>query len=183
EEHNTLSILKTIEERYDLRPLNALDAKASSLTNGLHPRANPSLGVTYLERDGENPGKSVLIVLGTQAHDEIAINNTALGVRVRSNSHEADVDQTFTSPLSRIEVYAQGGGDRIDIGEDVTAPALVFGGAGPDWIHAGGGPSVIVGGAGRDELTGGNGAAILIGGAAAGTIKSGAGPRPHISRR
>src|SRR5262249_17346567 len=149
----------------------ALDAKASSLTSSLQTRANPSLGVTYLERDGENPGKSVLIVLGTQAADSIEIGATGLGVRVQIRSHEVDVDQTFTTPLSRIEVYSQGGGDRIEIGDEVTTPALVFGGAGSDRIHAGGGPSVVIGAGGRDELNGGAGAAILIGGAGADDIE------------
>src|SRR5262249_9485139 len=88
EEYNTLSILKTIEQRYDRRSVNALDAKASSLTNSLHTRADASLGVAYLERDGENPGKSVLIVLGTQACDTIDISGTATGVRVRMRGRE-----------------------------------------------------------------------------------------------
>ena len=36
-QHDTLSILKTIEERYGLQPLNALDANASDLSNDFIP--------------------------------------------------------------------------------------------------------------------------------------------------
>ena len=37
-QHDTLSILKTIEERFGLAPLNALDAQASSLKSSLNLR-------------------------------------------------------------------------------------------------------------------------------------------------
>ena len=36
-EHDTLSILKTIEDRFALQPLNALDANASNLDNDFIP--------------------------------------------------------------------------------------------------------------------------------------------------
>ena len=163
-EHNTLSILKTIEERFDLRPLNRLDAKASSLTSALETRHDPSLGLAYAERDAENPSKSILIVLGTEGRDDIDISSTALGVRVQMDGRDTHVDKTFQN-LTRIEVYGQGGGDRIDIAAEVTVPALVFGGSGGETMHAGGGPAVLVGGSGHDELVGGTAPAILIGGA------------------
>src|SRR5262245_35051448 len=92
------------------------------------------------------------------------------------DSDEAPVvDHTFTESLSRIEVYAQGGRDRIDIASDVTSPAFVFGGNSGDIVHAGGGPAVLVGGAGRDELHGGSAPAILIGGRGADELEGGSG--------
>src|SRR5262249_13485801 len=122
----------------------------------LQSRGQSSLGVTYLERDGENPSKFVLIVLGTEDEDQIAISGVSGGVRVRIDSDEAPVvDRTFTESISRIEVYAQGGHNRIKIASDVTSPALVFGGNAGDVVHAGGGPTVLWGRAGRYGLLGG----------------------------
>jgi acid phosphatase len=167
-EHNTLSILKTIEERFDLQPLNALDAKASSLTNSLRANGNPSLGVTYVERDGDNPSRFVLIVMGTAGADTITIGNAGSGsgggTHVRISGHDTWVDETFPNPLNRIEIYSQGGGDHIEIAADVTIPAIVFGGSGGNHVHAGGGAAILVGGADHDRLEGGQAPAILIGG-------------------
>jgi len=170
EQHNTLSILKTIEQRFALNPLNERDAKSSSLTSALQPHGSASLGVTYLERDGESPGKFVLIAFGTEEDDKIAISRVGGGVHVRIDSEDEDapaVDRTFTDSISRIEVYAQGGHDKITIASDVTSPAVVFGGNGGSDVHAGGGPTVLVGGTGRDKLHGGSASAILIGGGGA----------------
>src|SRR5262245_44170200 len=163
-EHNTLSILKTIEERFDLGPLNARYAKASSLTSGLQMRHDPSLGVAYAERDADNPSRFALIVLGTEGRDAIDITSTSLGTRVQIGGHDTHVDRIFQN-ISRIEIYSQGGGDRIEISRDVTIPALVFGGDGGETVRAGGGAAVLVGGSGRDELEGGLAPTIMIGGA------------------
>src|SRR5262245_27764972 len=80
------------------------------------------------------------------------------------SGRETHVDRTFQN-ISRIEIYSQGGGDRIDISPEVTAPALVFGGNGGETVHAGGGAAVLVGGSGHDELEGGMAPTIMIGGA------------------
>src|SRR5262245_30490009 len=90
------------------------------------------------------------------------------------SGRETHVDRTFQN-ISRIEIYSQGGGDRIDISPEVTAPALVFGGNGGETVHAGGGPAVIVGGSGHDQLEGGIAPAILIGGANQDQLKGASG--------
>src|SRR5262245_23306043 len=163
-EYNTLSILKTIETRYDLPPLNDLDRKASSLTSNLQTKNDPSLGLAYLERDADSPGKFVLIVLGTESNDYIRIDSDVTGVRVRIFGSECQVDQTVQGEISRIEVYAQGGNDQVNIAQNVTAPAFVFGGDGHDELQAGGGPAVLVSGRGGDTRKGSASPAILIGG-------------------
>ncbi|HME99788.1 MAG TPA: acid phosphatase [Terriglobia bacterium] len=163
EEHNTLSILKTVETRFDLQPLNALDSAASSLTSALQPDAEPSVGDAFVERDADNPSKFVLVVVGTEDRDTISIVGGSETI-VQFSSDKVNFLRTFSENISRIEVYAQGGADDITIAPSVTVPALVFGGDGDDEVRAGGGPVVFVGGAGRDRLEGGLAPAILIGG-------------------
>src|SRR5262245_22839597 len=117
------------------------------------------------KRDADDPSRFVLIVMGTDRSDDISIDFEASGIRVRMTSDRTSVDRTFNSPVTRIEVYAQGGDDHVRIAEDVSTPALVFGGDGYDELQAGAGASVLVGGRGGDELKGGRTApAILIGG-------------------
>src|SRR5262249_14300827 len=122
-ELNTLSILKTVEERFDLDALNDLDAKASALTSGLQRHGDPSFGMAYAQRDADMPSAFSLIVLGTEENDDITIEPAAGGLHVRIGSERNDFEQTFQGQFSRIEVYAQAGADHIEIAPGVTAPA------------------------------------------------------------
>jgi Ca2+-binding RTX toxin-like protein len=80
-----------------------------------------------------------------------------------------------TRRLSRIEIYGQGGGDNIQIENQVTLPVLVLCGGGNNFVHTGGGPSVVVAGAGDDVIEGGSGRNVLIGGQGRDHLKAG----PH----
>src|SRR5262249_6824526 len=55
-EHDTLSILKTIEQRFGLPALNSLDANASTLESSFQSTPKVSLGFAYLQPDADNPG-------------------------------------------------------------------------------------------------------------------------------
>ncbi|VTR92440.1 Probable aggregation factor core protein MAFp3, isoform C OS=Cyanothece sp. CCY0110 GN=CY0110_08276 PE=4 SV=1: PKD [Gemmata massiliana] len=99
---------------------------------------------------------------------------TIATVNPRTNGYDVDLTIggshigvfTITSPepVSRLEIYAQAGDDTVTVAGGVSLPAIVFGGAGNDWIKAGGGNSVLVGDAGSDTLLGGAGRDVLIGG-------------------
>jgi phospholipase C len=174
-EHDTLSILKTIEDRYHLTPLNQLDAKASSLANDFQNKAHASIGSAYVQPDAENPGKFTLVVQGTEGNDNIHVTLDGGELHVQIDGSGVHYDHFFAQSISRLEVYGLGGNDHITVAKDVTVPAFLFGGSGNDVIQAGGGPSVIVGGSGHNTLVGGSGADILIGGSGSSTLKAGSG--------
>jgi phospholipase C len=180
-QHDTLSILKTVEDRFDLRPLNSFDQHASSLASNFQSTPHVSIGSAYLQRDGDNPSKFALIVQGTEDDDRIRITKDGDALRVQIDSEDLHYDHFFQGPISRLEVYAQGGDDGIVIDPAVTVPAFAFGGGGDDVIQAGGGPTVLVGGKGDNTLVGGSGASLLIGGAGQSHIKAGSGDSIQIA--
>jgi phospholipase C len=193
-QHDTLSILHTLEQRYGLKPLNQYDANASSLVSNFQATPHVSIGSAYVQPDANDKGNFTLIVQGTEGNDNIQITKVATGIRVqidpRTDDHEGDddnkgneggkskgthFDMTFTQTITRLEVYGQGGNDHITVAADVTIPAFLFGGAGNDVIQAGGGPTAEVGGGGSDTLRGGSGPALLIGGAGKDNLEAGSG--------
>jgi hypothetical protein len=174
-QHDTLSILKTIEDRFGLQPLNDRDAAASSLASNFQPQANVSIGSAYVQPDADHPGKFALIVQGTEGSDHIQITPDNGQLRVQIDGPGVHYDQEFALPISRLEVYGQGGNDHIEIDPAVTAAAFVFAGDGNDHVEAGGGPTVLVGGGGNDELVGGSGPTILIGGKGHDHLEAGTG--------
>jgi phospholipase C len=166
--HDTLSILSTIEKRFNLAPLTQYDANASTLESSLQSTANADIGRAYLQPDADNVGKFALIVGGTESSDHISVtqDDTTHSITVTIDNGALDFSQSFDGgKISRIEVYGQGGNDHVEIASNVTTPAFVFSGGGNDHVEAGGGPSVVVGGQGNDHLNGGTGFSILIGGA------------------
>jgi phospholipase C len=177
-QHDTLSILKTIEQRFDLPPLNQLDANASSLANDFQASPHASIGNAYLQIDADHPGQFALIIQGTEGNDKINVTTDGSSLRVQIKGKGVDFDQFFDTTnqkISRLEIYGQGGDDHITVAKDVTTPAFIFGGAGNDVIKAGGGPTVAVGGSGHNELFGGAAADILIGGSGRSEIEAGRG--------
>jgi hypothetical protein len=163
-EHDTLSILKTIEEQFQLQPLSQYDANASDLVDDFQNTPQVSIGSAYAQPDADNPRQFALIVQGTQGNDQIQITSDGSNVRVQISGSGVSYDHSFAEPISRIEIYGQSGDDSITVDQNVTIPAFIFSGNGNNVITAGGGPSVVVGGAGNNILTGGSGPSILIGG-------------------
>jgi len=89
------------------------------------------------------------------------------------------------APTGQIVVYGLDGGDTIRLEDarighhwlDISAPAVIFGGAGGDTIDARGSSAnnVLVGGSGNDVLYGGSGRNLLIGGGGADMLYAGSG--------
>jgi Ca2+-binding RTX toxin-like protein len=179
--YDTLSILKTLEERYRLPPLNKTDAAARSMVECFQDAAHAAIDVAYTQPDAERPCRSVLVVGGTPWADQIHISNEDVWtvVRIRSAGNVTARRSKFrTSHLSRIEVYGQGGDDNIQIESPVTLPALVLCGSGNTFVRTGGGPSIVVSGDGESAIEGGAGRNVLIGGQGHVSLK--AGPRGDI---
>jgi phospholipase C len=173
-QHDTLSILKTIEERFGLQPLNERDANASDLTSSLVRTPNADIARAYLQPDFDHPGQSALIVGGTEISDVIQVSTDGGVIQVSIDSSSFHLSQSFDlSSVSRLEVYAQGGNDTVTVTLPAALQAFVFGGSGNDRIEVDGGPSVLVGGAGSDTLIGGSTASILIGSQGADHLRAG----------
>jgi acid phosphatase len=163
-QHDTLSILKTIEQRFNLPALSSMDANASSLADNFQSTPHVSIGTAYLQPDANNVGKNVLVVLGTEGDDHIQISPAgASQIEVRIDS--VHLDQLFAlAQISRIEVYGQGGNDHVEISSQVTLPAMIFAGDGNDHIQTGAGNTIVVGGTGNNHIEAGAGRNLLIGG-------------------
>jgi phospholipase C len=165
QQHDTLSILKTIEQRFNLPALNQLDANASSLANDFQLTANVSIGKAYLQPDANTIGSNVLVVIGTEGSDLISVDEipSASGTQLVVNLN--GTSETFTlSQVSRIQIFSQGGNDHIDVSSLVTLPTMIFAGNGNDHIQTGSGNTVVVGGIGNNHIDGGSGRNVLIGG-------------------
>jgi hypothetical protein len=171
-QHDTLSIMKTIDERFGLDPLNSLVAKASDLTSNFQSQPQVSIGSAYVQPDADNLGMYTLVVQGTQRNDKISITQDRGEIHVQI---KGSFDHFFAQPISRIEIYGQGGNDKTDVAPDVTTAVYVFTGDGNNIVTGGGGATVVVGGAGNNHLTGGSGASIIIAGSVHDKLQTGSG--------
>ncbi len=128
-----------------------------------------------MQPDANNIGKFTLVIQGTEGNDKINVSLDGANLHVTIKGEKVDFDKNFAQAISRIEIYGLAGNDRITIDAAVTTPAFIFGGAGSDNVHAGGGATVVVGGQGQDQIFGGAGRSILIGGTGHDEIHAGAG--------
>jgi Ca2+-binding RTX toxin-like protein len=128
-----------------------------------------------VQPDADHLGQYTLVVQGTEGIDGIFISQAIGGMRVQIKGLGVNFDHSFTQPISRIEIYGQGGNDQITVAPDVTTPAYIFAGNGNNVITGGGGQTVIVGGSGHNLLTGGSGPTILIAGSGQDVLKTGSG--------
>src|SRR5262249_6513729 len=108
--HDTLSILKTVEQRFNLQPLNSLDANATSLADNSQSTPHISIGSAYVQPDANNLGKFTLIVQGTTGADNINVKLDSGALHVTITGPGVNFDRFFSQPISRIEVYGQGSG-------------------------------------------------------------------------
>jgi hypothetical protein len=175
QQHDTLSILKTIEDRFGLAPLNQYDANASSLASSFQTTPHIDLGTAYLQPDANDMGQTVLVVLGTENSDHIHVQPAANNM-IEVTIDTTGFDQTFdASKLSRIQIYGQGGNDNISVDQSILIPAMIFAGDGNNDIQTGDGNTVVVGGGGKINIVGGAGRDLLIGGGGKATIDAGIG--------
>jgi uncharacterized delta-60 repeat protein len=122
-----------------------------------------NIGIVQLQADAFFIGQTALAVGGTFGDDRLVFRAgaTAGSVTVKLNGV---VLGTF-QPTSRILAFLQAGNDDVDVAENVTLSAWLWGGDGNDSLSGGGGNDVLLGGNGDDVLQGGHGRDILIGGA------------------
>jgi hypothetical protein len=126
-----------------------------------------------MEDDPFLPGTTDLLVGGTMGNDVIRFTPVGRShqIRVWMDGHSLG---TFT-PTGRIVAFGQAGNDVIEVSQDITVPAWLYGGDGNDVLRGGGGYNVLVGGPGNDVLVGGRGRNLMIGGSGADRLMPGQG--------
>lgn len=110
-----------------------------------------------------------LYVVGTDAADQVSINQTGKGtLKVHADfldDQPRSIDPAdYPAGIEQVSVILYGSDDHATISSRVTLPAIIDGGAGNDHLKAGGDAAVLLGGEGDDRLIGGYGNDILIGG-------------------
>ncbi|MBA4066460.1 MAG: hypothetical protein C0501_22665 [Isosphaera sp.] len=130
---------------------------------------DPRPGRLRCERleDREVPAAAVLAagtltVTGTDAVDRIRVVRDGDALLVLDGSLQ--IGAFSNAAVTAIAVDVLGGNDSVVIGNTVTQPAAVEGGAGNDVLSAGGGFAALSGGPGDDTLIGGRGGASFAGG-------------------
>jgi Ca2+-binding RTX toxin-like protein len=109
----------------------------------------------------------VLYVAGTSSDDSVRIDQTCHGKIMVYASFLPDRCHVRTfnvKEIERIEIYLGDGNDHASIADNINLPVQIDGGAGDDYLRAGGGPTVILGGKGSDKLIGGHGNDQILGG-------------------
>ncbi|MGL6094192.1 MAG: hypothetical protein ACRC7O_00135 [Fimbriiglobus sp.] len=107
-------------------------------------------------------GDGTFAVTGDDSDQRIAISSHGDEIVVRA---DGTVIGRFPKSVTGFTVTTGAGNDRIEIADDVTAPALVNAGGGKNVVLGGGGATTVIGGDSTDKLAGGSGAAALVGGA------------------
>ena len=110
----------------------------------------------------------VLYVAGTSGDDRVQIDKTCNGkIKVYASflPDRCHVRTFNAKEIERIEVYLGDGNDHATIADNIKLPVLMDGGAGNDFLNAGGGLAVIIGGEDNDTLIGGRAGDKICGGA------------------
>jgi len=124
-----------------------------------------ALGSWTLGPDADNPTGNVLIVTGTNKNDVIVIEQRPANssqIRVLFNGQTKAIYNQ--SSVQRIVVFGLNGNDTIIIGWNLEQDAVIFGGAGTDFLFGGAGKDGIDGGPGNDHIFGGWDNDMLCGG-------------------
>jgi phospholipase C len=166
-QHDTLSILKTIEDRYDLQPLNDRDAAASSLASSFLPDGQDQQGDNQQGDGNQQQGAQQAVQLnhtGSQASGHVSISPDGMNFRVQTGGPGVNVDRSFAaSTTTRLQAHAQGGSDHTAVDPGVTGTAFVFAGDGNNPVREGSGLRTLVGARGIDLVAGGSTSSISVG--------------------
>ncbi|MCB1967369.1 MAG: hypothetical protein KDI64_15410, partial [Candidatus Accumulibacter sp.] len=114
-------------------------------------------GMTSALVTGARLHDGVLEIVGTGGSDDLRIKRAGGDIVVDAkgrNDHAARFDLDLVRSIS---ILLGDGNDKAEIDGRVLVPLTIDGGAGDDWLIAGGGAATLIGGAGRDALLGGSG--------------------------
>src|SRR4030088_566046 len=124
------------------------------------------------------PSARLLSEFGDSHDNTITTSRDAAGqILVNGGAVSIDGGQATVANTALIQVFGQGGNDRISLDETNGAlpAAELFGGAGNDVLTGGSGADLLFSGAGNDTLLGKGGNDLLFGGAGNDTLVGGTG--------
>ncbi|MEL6896737.1 MAG: PKD domain-containing protein, partial [Planctomycetota bacterium] len=128
-----------------------------------------SLNVAAMQMipDPSAPGKSILVIGGTQNQDDIRIDDVRRqpeSVEIRIRTGRGPWKETVYDAISRVDAYGGDGDDDISTDRRLQIPVRLFGGTGNDKLRGATQNDYLDGGAGDDRLYGHDGQDVLIGG-------------------
>jgi Ca2+-binding RTX toxin-like protein len=126
---------------------SAARAASARLVEGLEARTLFA-GITLA-------GDGTLNVVGTTGNDTISVNLTGGQVVAKLN---ATTKSFAVAAVKKLSLSGDAGADNISVGNTVSVPATIKGGAGNDTLKGGGGNDSLDGGTGADDMRGGPGA-------------------------
>jgi Ca2+-binding RTX toxin-like protein len=124
------------------------------------PTSTCSFAMTGVVMEG-----STLCVKGDNGNDLVSV--VRFGDEIRVYSGLVEGMPYFSVPagdLQAIEMYLGDGSDTASLRPEVSAPAMLYGAAGIDYLTGGSGDDYVDGGWGDDVLSGGAGNDIVLGG-------------------
>jgi Ca2+-binding RTX toxin-like protein len=135
----------------------------------------PAVVSASLVADPNDPGRSLLQVLGTPNNDVLAIDIKGQQTQVRNLQGGVTVASFATSDFQGIVAFGLDGNDTILLDANIEQPVTLHGGAGNDVLYGARGNDVLFGDAGDDILYGRDGNDTLTGGAGNDVLVGGAG--------
>jgi uncharacterized protein YkwD len=114
----------------------------------------------------------ILDVEGTPNSDTIGITESSGAITVSDDGADGEF---AASSVQSVLLHGLAGADSISVDAEVTIPAVLAGGAGPDTITGGGGSETLQGGLGADSIIAGSAADSVAGGQGADTLTAGDG--------
>ena len=117
----------------------------------------------------------ILQVVGTGADDRILVSRSFRFFSVSTNLRGFRNVRFDDDLVTKIEVFACDGDDRVNVSFLITLPTTILGGTGNDRLFGGSGKDTIRGGAGEDKIGGGLGDDRLFGGGGSDELDGGFG--------
>ena len=146
--------------------------QATTATATVTVTTNAGVG---LDQDPDDPAKTALFVVGTDAGEAVKVARRRGQIRVLIN-RVPQGEPLAAAPTGSVVFIGKGGDDVMALGGALRGnTARFYGGDGDDTLRGGGLGDVLIGGSGDDVISGGGGHDVAVGGGGADRIAGGAG--------
>ncbi|MFO0921389.1 MAG: Ig-like domain-containing protein [Pirellulales bacterium] len=158
----------SVDHIYTANGTYTITISATDKDGGVGPTTSQviRIGQSGIVPDPLRPGQSMLVLLGSDANDDIRITRQGNGNQGRLFVYRNnELTETYPIPSSRILVQGYAGDDTIIVDANVSTDTWLFGSLGDDILIGGSGNNVLLGSDGDDQLRSRQGLDILFGGA------------------
>lgn len=135
--------------------------------------ATQAADTAALIADPANPGKNILVMMGTAKNDDIQITLQKNGIILCK--HGCRISTFTLAQVGRIVIFGGSGNDKLKVPTNLGLAFEIYGGAGDDTITGGSLADILDGGLGNDKITGGGGDDLVRGGGGNDMLDGGAG--------